>query len=1402
MSSDQNLLFGFLAFQNSFIDRQELLTAVDSWLSDKKQPLDQILLNQDAVTESQHKLLVNLVELHLEQHRGDAEKSLAALSSLDGSLQLSLRQLGDNEVEATLGHLGSGRAGNDTTHSFSVGRATSEGARFRVLRPHAKGGLGEVFVAKDLELHREVALKEIQGSHADDENSRSRFVLEAEVTGGLEHPGIVPVYGLGQYDDGRPYYAMRFVRGDSLKEAADRYHERADSLSDSERTLELRQLMGRFIDVCQAISYAHSRGVLHRDLKPGNIMLGKYGETLVVDWGLAKVVGRRDDESSDETTLRPSSGSGSAPTVLGSAIGTPAYMSPEQAAGRLDQLGTASDVYSLGATLYYVLVGNAPFGGDDVGQVLNRVQDGEFLPPRVVNPSTPPALNAICVKAMSSKPDDRYDSPQVLAEDVERFLADEPVIAFQEPVVLRARRWLRKHQTIAAVTVAVVLVLAIGLGVFSSVVGGMNLELRHANSLLVASNEKLDQKNVELTEARNMAESRFGIALEAIEKYYTGASEDVLLREPRFNELRVGLLTDALTFYKELQQLIELAEPSHQTKALADAYLAIGEISNDIGRLGEAINALEESSKLYEKGVNSASDTEFVVGQERALSRLARILESQGEFAAAIDAYNVAAKLCLELAHDDTFKYGDAMQRYASIASVEAKQGHPDNSLQWLQKAERIVRTLEQRKAGNDDHKAMAVVYDRLAIICLQRMDIAASQAAYQKAIFHAKRVVELDPHDDAWIFQLCVIELNSIAALREIDVKKASTRLESTAERLNDLGSRTTDPEQSKTLRANALMTLAALRWEGGNEEEAIALTRKSMELYEELVTAKPNLSYLRNELAKAYTNLGARLIHNDKPDLAITYCQRAVDVRSRLLADNPDVTEYVRGYSLALLNLAALQSRGEGREKAEASLDEAIRILELASAREPGNYKILELLAGAYRNRLIFAARSGANTNVQIDLLTKQIRALEGVRSTKGPTRATLSPLYKAYLARSQIRESDSAAANLVPEHSTLVRSDRREVVRIGEALYELSPELRPLLVNALNVLIADQVLDFDNVKWQELTATLDRRMELDDGSQETLSELFAAAVKLLRSLGARSHAQGLEKKSIAPRKAVSELTTAIAIYQRLTDYAPEEESYVLLSSAYDVLGQAWCQLRDYHEASNAYKKSLAALDSETVSPETASREKSKRYTNLGITCNRLNQLEASIDAFDRALVEISHMTRNGHLGKSDKTLAFSTCTNRADVLSQLRRYDESLADWKRAEQFGEVRQSPELVLLRARVLAITGDHESAFGDISETIMSAERSDHEFYRLALRALSSGAQAASSEVDVDARVQADLITKYTAMSVQVLDEAIASTTGSKEDWVQWLRGEDELQFVANSTALKEWVERMMDTSK
>jgi serine/threonine-protein kinase len=400
---DRNLLFGVLALQMDFITRDALVEAMNAWLLQKHRSLAEILEERGALAPADRGLLEPLVRRHIQQHGNDPAQSLAAISSI-GSVRADLSRIADPELHASLAQVSAARRDDDpyrTVAEASLGASSAIGARFRVLRPHARGGLGEVFVARDTELNRDVALKEIQDRYADDPRCRARFLLEAEITGGLEHPGIVPVYGLGVAADGRPYYAMRFIKGDSLKDAIARFHKDPSARGDAgARMLELKKLLRRFLDVCNAVAYAHSRGVLHRDLKPGNIMVGQYGETLVVDWGLAKVVGRS-DATAPEATLRPPSAGGSSETLPGSAVGTPAFMCPEQAEGRLDLLGPASDVYSLGATLYCLLTGRAPVEEPDAGVVLERVRRGEIPRPRQVQPGLPRPLEAICRKAMA-----------------------------------------------------------------------------------------------------------------------------------------------------------------------------------------------------------------------------------------------------------------------------------------------------------------------------------------------------------------------------------------------------------------------------------------------------------------------------------------------------------------------------------------------------------------------------------------------------------------------------------------------------------------------------------------------------------------------------------------------------------------------------------------------------------------------------------------------------------------------------------------------------------------------------------------------------------------------------------------------------------------------------------------
>ena len=507
-SADRNLLFGLLALQNNFIDRDGLLDAFSRWMHDRAIPLGQILRDRGALGPDEHDLLQALVAKHLEKFGGDPEKSLQHLSSI-GSVREELSRVADPELHASLVHVSAARCDYDdpyrTVSQASLGAPSALGARFRVLRPHARGGLGEVFVARDTELNRDVALKEIQDRYADDPRYRTRFEYEAEVTGGLEHPGIVPVYGLGHTPDGRPFYVMRFIRGDSLKEAIRRFHqaEQQSGRDPGQSALELRELLGRFVDVCDAVAYAHSRGVLHRDLKPGNIMLGRYGETLVVDWGLAKALEGPPEESGAtpdaEPRLRPSSGSALEPTQAGSAVGTPGYMSPEQVDRRFGPLGIRSDVYCLGATLYHLLTDRAPCEADQVGAIYQKILAGEVPRPRSLNPRLAPALEAICLKALAVQPGQRYATAEALKADVERWLADEPVSAYAEPWLARLSRWGRRHQRLVTGSTAAGLVAAAALVAITAVISIANRRLEMTNQKLASANQTILENNGQIT---------------------------------------------------------------------------------------------------------------------------------------------------------------------------------------------------------------------------------------------------------------------------------------------------------------------------------------------------------------------------------------------------------------------------------------------------------------------------------------------------------------------------------------------------------------------------------------------------------------------------------------------------------------------------------------------------------------------------------------------------------------------------------------------------------------------------------------------------------------------------------------------------------------------------------------
>lgn len=319
--------------------------------------------------------------------------------------------------------------------------------RYAMNKFHAKGGMGEIWLAQDLDIGRAVAFKKMRPGCAKD-----GFLLEAQVTGQLEHPGIVPIHELGTDDEGQPFYVMKFIQGRTLSDVIKEYHS-PDTAHGESREVQQVRLLQMFVSLCQTMAYAHSRAVLHRDLKPDNVMVGSYGETLVLDWGLAKVVGAPEETDASRPEGIRLSGD-TMETQAGSIKGSPTYIAPESARGEVDQIDQKTDIFLLGGILYSILTGNPPRSTKKLSEMLKMAAKEAPPPPRTLNAKIPKPINAICAKALAFKKEDRYDSAQDLAEDVQRYLAGEPVSAYQESFFERAGRWCRRHRTAIVRTVA------------------------------------------------------------------------------------------------------------------------------------------------------------------------------------------------------------------------------------------------------------------------------------------------------------------------------------------------------------------------------------------------------------------------------------------------------------------------------------------------------------------------------------------------------------------------------------------------------------------------------------------------------------------------------------------------------------------------------------------------------------------------------------------------------------------------------------------------------------------------------------------------------------------------------------------------------------------------------------
>jgi serine/threonine protein kinase len=616
--------------------------------------------------------------------------------------------------------------------------STGDSSRFKIRRQFAQGGLGVLYLARDNQFQRDVALKQIRDDRNEHIVVSDKFLFEAEVTGQLEHPGIVPVYSMGLTPEGKPYYAMRFIHGIELKEAIRALHEAKGKKQLDYYGVEFRSLLQRFISVCQTIAYAHKRGVLHRDLKPANIMLGPFGETLVVDWGLARplqpTAAEQIDLSDSQTQyatapIKLRLSKARSETKQGSFSGTASYAPPEQLLGELDKLGFETDVYSLGAILFELLTNEPPVRGKfgSFKEIVEFIKKDDGLDPRAIVPSIPRPLAMICCKSLSFGKEDRYATPLDLASDIERWLADERVMAIgslETPFELAARLLRRyKSWTLSIATALIITIVVTATGAI----------------LINQSRIREKQAKNEAQENKKDAVDRTEIARNAIDNLLI-YSNDLLFEQP---------------FSKQIPPAVAMQLNLRLTEAAESDYARLSEgVSDDKELELERIRALvrladldhmqfkyESAHEKYQKAIEKldaaspakksqpAEYTEWLLEKGKTFARMALAMDLEDKYSDSKKQFELSIELLRSVAQEAEDKdypllvlsrtlaqYGDLLVRAGevdlavsslreSIDLQKAKSTHPQSRrTRWTtqQSVSQALSLLGKRKEAID----------------------------------------------------------------------------------------------------------------------------------------------------------------------------------------------------------------------------------------------------------------------------------------------------------------------------------------------------------------------------------------------------------------------------------------------------------------------------------------------------------------------------------------------------------------------------------------------------------------------------------------------------------------------------------------------------------------------------
>jgi serine/threonine-protein kinase len=858
VDTDRNLLFGVLAMQCDAITRVQFVDACALWANQKERPLADLLAERGWLSATDRQDVERLVARKLNRHGGDARTSLAELAG--GALQLSLAEIGDPEVRQSLG-LPDGPSGHILLATMAYEPGTRE--RYTLTRLHAQGGIGQVWLARDQAFGREVALKELRPERAENPAAWARFLEEARITGQLEHPNIVPVHELAEPAEGRrPFYTMRFVKGRTLSDAARAYHGRRRE--GTAGPLELRELLGAFVGVGQAVAYAHSRGVIHRDLKGQNVVLGDFGEVIVLDWGLAKVVGR-----AEETLTPPVAAGGDecrGETLQGQALGTPGFMSPEQAQGQWDAVDRRTDVYGLGAILYEVLTGQAPFDGTNTADVLRRVVAEPPARPRSVNPAVPPALEAACLKALVKQPAERYPTAEALTADVKAWMADEPVSAYREPPVARAGRWARRHRPLvagaAALLVAAVVALSAG------------------TVLLSRANARTEAERQRAEAARAEAEENFRKARQAVDDYFTKVSESRLLNVPGLQPLRKELLESAQAYYEEFLRH-RGDDPKLRAEAGAAAY-RVAMITQLLGAVDRARPMIEQARAAYlDLTRNHPEVAKYWVDLAICDNDLGRLYHATGDRETAARFHREALEIRERNAreHPDAARFQDELGRsYSNLAMIALDDGRAAEALRLT---EQITAILERAVGDAPPATRLELPTDLGNALNTVGALRAALAGHYKQRGYLLRRVGRTDEAVRSY--------RKSLAAFESLMSADPGNLIYESGYAGNGAG-------------------ICSMLEFMGYPHEARAAAAKVKPVAERLVAENPSVPGYRTNLAVLFMLQGNIDLKEGRPGAAARWFKEALAVYERLRADDPQYAYYQHRVAAACRHLGTI--------------------------------------------------------------------------------------------------------------------------------------------------------------------------------------------------------------------------------------------------------------------------------------------------------------------------------------------------------------------------------------------------------------------------------------------------------------------------------------------------------------